>query len=189
MPADPSYIDKVHILLGGDTLEVASGGSIVIYSGGSLVVGGVTVDASTLAMTGLTASAAELNAAADGAPASCTFVIATGGSANICLVTIQVVDADGAAIAGVAQLDVWLSDASTGIGLTATTASGAVGAGASGTDLGVLTTKKATRVLTDATGKYILSITDSAKTHFYVAACVGGRVANVSAQLAGASYA
>lgn len=95
------------------------------------------------------------------------------GSTNVSLVTLQVVDNEDAPVAGVRHMDVYLSDAATGAGLTATTASGAVAAGASGVDLVVLVAKKATRVQTDATGKYILSITDSAKTLFYPCAVLG----------------
>lgn len=61
MAVDPTYGTKVYIKQGGDSLEVKSGGSIIVYSGGSLEVAGVTIDASTLAVNGLTASAAELN--------------------------------------------------------------------------------------------------------------------------------
>lgn len=114
---------------------------------------------------------------------------AKGGSSNICLVTFQVQDGAGNNVANVTALDVWLSDAATGIGLTATTASGTVGAGTSGTDLAWITASKAARVLTDATGKYILSITDSAKTGFYPCCSVPGtgKVA-VGAQLTSGSY-
>lgn len=99
---------------------------------------------------------------------------AAAGSANVCNVTYQVVDALGAALAGVFTFIVFLSDAATGVGLTATTASGTVVAGASGTDLGDLTAKKAKVVQTDATGKYILSITDTVKTNFYPCAQIPG---------------
>lgn len=87
-------------------------------------------------------------------------------TSNVSLVTIQLVDGLGNAVVGVFAVDVWLSDAATGVGLTANTASGAVGASTSGTDLGALTAKKALRSLTDATGKYILSITDTGKNLF-----------------------
>jgi hypothetical protein len=122
-------------------------------------------------------------------PQAVVFTIGKGATSNICLVTIQLQDGPGANIANVTGLDVWLSDAATGIGLTATTASGAVGAGASGTDLGVLTTKKANHSITDATGKYVLSITDTAKTAFYVACKLpfSGKVA-VSRVLATGDY-
>lgn len=67
MAADPTYVGKVHGA-GPDALVVESGGSIEVLSGGSLTVAGVTVDENTLAMTDLTASAAELNVL-DGATA------------------------------------------------------------------------------------------------------------------------
>jgi hypothetical protein len=96
------------------------------------------------------------------------------GAANVCLVTIQLKDGGGNNLPVVVPLDVWLSDNATGIGLTATTASGAVGAGASGTDIWVGTAKKALRSLTDATGKYVLSITDTLKTGFVPCCSIAG---------------
>lgn len=111
------------------------------------------------------------------------------GTTNVSLVTFQLKDGGGNVLAAVTALDVWLSDAATGIGLTATTASGAVAAGTSGTDIGVLTTKKANRVLTDATGKYILSITDTSKTTFYPCCSIPGSGKTiVGAQLTTGSY-
>jgi hypothetical protein len=95
------------------------------------------------------------------------------GAANVCEVTVQAVDYFGHALAQVTNFDLWLSDAATGAGLTALTASGAVAAkAASGTDLVVYTAKKALRVQTDATGKYILSITDTVKNLFKVCAAI-----------------
>lgn len=58
---DATYQPKVYRKQGGDEMVVASGGAITVESGGSLTVAGVTVDETTLAMTGLTASAVELN--------------------------------------------------------------------------------------------------------------------------------
>ena len=58
---DATYSTKVYTKQGGEELVVASGGSITVESGGTLTVAGVTVDETTLAMTGLTASAVELN--------------------------------------------------------------------------------------------------------------------------------
>lgn len=100
---------------------------------------------------------------------------AAAGTTNVAEVTFQVRDGRGNAIAGVFNLDIWLSDAATGAGLTGTTASGAVaGKAASGVDLVTLVSKKAIRVQTLATGAYTLSITDSAKTGFYPCAQVPG---------------
>jgi hypothetical protein len=108
------------------------------------------------------------------------------GSANVSLVSFQVVDAAGNPINRVVPIDVWLSDAATGIGLTSTAASGAVAAGASGTDFGVLATKKALRSLTDATGLYVLSITDTGKSAFVPCCSLPlGKIAVGSALVAG----
>jgi hypothetical protein len=107
-------------------------------------------------------------------PARVSISAAAGGS-NISLVTFQVQDNAGNNLGGVFPLVLWLSDtAGNGGGLTATTASGTVGAGASGTDLSALTAKKALLSLTDATGKYILSITDTVKTGFVPCATIPG---------------
>ena len=59
--ADTTYMPKTYRKDGGDTFVVADGGKIEVESGGALTIGDTTVDESTLAMTGLTASAAELN--------------------------------------------------------------------------------------------------------------------------------
>jgi len=121
-------------------------------------------------------------------PASITFSIGAG-SANISNITITVVDAAGNPVLGVHNLDVWLSDAASGAGLTGTTASGTVQAkSASGTVLTAYVAKKALRVQTLATGVFVLEITDTAKTGFYIGAQLGGRVAIVSSQLVAASY-
>lgn len=93
---------------------------------------------------------------------------AAAGAANITNVSITVKDHTGTAIAYPVMLNVWLSDATTGAGLTATTASGTVVAGASGVDIATLTTKKALKVQTTVAGLYILQITDTAKTAFKV---------------------
>lgn len=134
----------------------------------------------------VTATAAELNTTT-GKSGPTPTITPAASTANICLVTVQLVDANAANIAVVKPITIWLSDAATGIGLTGTTASGAVAAGASGTDLGVLTTKKAIKSITDATGKYILSITDTAKTGFYIAVESNDKV-TVSAQLVTGNY-
>lgn len=93
---------------------------------------------------------------------------AAAGAANVCEITMTLKNAQGQTIAGALPLLFWLSDAATGAGLTATTASGAVTAKASnGIDMGVVTTKKAFHFQPLATGIGIVSITDTAKTAFY----------------------
>lgn len=122
-------------------------------------------------------------------PMSVTFAIAAG-TTNEALITCTVKDGHGNAMTSPVPINVWLSDAADGEGLTATTASGAVAAGTSGgAVLGTLTTKKALLCQTTDAGVFILSITDSAKTGFYVAAAslFTGQT-NVSAQLVTGNY-
>ncbi|SRR5579885_2050282 len=124
-------------------------------------------------------------------PGRVTFTITGGGggATPIALVTAQVVDANGLAIAQVFELSLWLSDAATGAGLTATAASGAVAAGTPGTVIASKVSKKALDVLTDATGAFQLSITDTGTTGFFVAVETPGTgVVAVSRQLAAGDY-
>ncbi len=124
-------------------------------------------------LDGATATVAEINVL-DNIPADVTFAYAAGAS-TIAEVTVTVVDAAGTAIAAAFSLDVWLSDAASGIGLTATSASGTVVAkSASGEDRETVTSKKHLRVQTLVTGIYTLEITDTAKTAFFPAAIVPG---------------
>ena len=112
-----------------------------------------------------------------------------GASSNICNVTFQLQDVFGNAISRITDFDVYLSDAATGIGLTGTTASGGIAAASSGgTVLGALTTSKAIRAQTNASGAFVLAITDTAKTAFYPVAAFGDRAITVGAQLTTASY-
>lgn len=119
---------------------------------------------------------------------ACTFTPAAG-SANVCNVTIQFQDLQGNNLAQVFEFSWFLSDSSVGNGLTATTASGTVGAGSKGTDVYGKVSKKAGDALTDNTGAYVLSITDTAKTGFYVCVCNPGTgLTVVSAQLVTGNY-
>jgi hypothetical protein len=130
-----------------------------------------------------------LSATASNGPSDFTFAIAAGG-ANVSEVTITIVDETGATVPGVHHFDLWLSDAATGAGLTATTASGAVTAKASsGADLGALTAKKMLRAQTKTTGVFVLSITDTVKTGFFVCARLSELTGvKVAPQLVTASY-
>ncbi len=140
-------------------------------------------------LDGCTATVAELNIL-DNAPASISFAAAAGG-ANVCEVTITVLDAAGAAITSPAcfVMEWWLSDAATGVGLTGTSASGTVAAkSGEGTDLVVHSAKKYTKVFTKASvGTYVLEITDTSKTAFYVCAQIDGK-AYISTVLATGDY-
>jgi predicted RecA/RadA family phage recombinase len=127
--------------------------------------------------------------AAIGTPADFTFAAAAGAS-NVAEVTITPRDAIGAALAGVRTLELWLSDDAAGAGLTSTTASGTVVAkSGEGTVLTAFTAKKHLSVQTKAAGTFVLQITDTAKTGFYV--CVRNPstgLVSVSAQLTAGSY-
>jgi predicted RecA/RadA family phage recombinase len=117
-----------------------------------------------------------------------TTMAAAAGAANVTEVTVTVKDAAGNTVAGVHNLDIWLSDDADGEGLTATTASGTVQAkAASGTVLSALVAKKALRVQTLKTGVFVLEITDTAKTAFKVAASINGKTV-VGVTLAAANY-
>lgn len=123
-----------------------------------------------------------------GIPSEVVITNGVGASSNICNVTYQVSDLEGNAVSGIFDLDILLSDASTGAGLTATTASGGIAAASSGgTVIGVLTSAKALRVQTNTSGAFILAITDSAKTGFYPVA-FHDNSNFVGAQLTSASY-
>ena len=105
---------------------------------------------------------------ASSGPADVTLSAAAAAS-TVCEVTITFKDASGTAIPYAIPFDVWLSDATTGAGLTGTTASGTVtNKAASGIVLHTDTAKKALRCQTLGTGVFILEITDSAKTPFKV---------------------
>lgn len=120
-------------------------------------------------------------------PAAIGFTIAQGASANQCQITIQLQDGAGNALANVpADLDVILSDSAAGVGLTATTASGGV-AVSQGTTLQTYSASKALYIQTNASGQIVITITDTAKTGFYIAV-LGLPVPFVSRQLTAADY-
>ncbi len=76
---------------------------------------------------------------------------------------IQVKDRQGNNVAGVFPLEVWYSEAATGIGLTADAYSGALTAVANkGAILSALTAKKHVSAVTNASGLLTLLVVDSA---------------------------
>jgi hypothetical protein len=140
-------------------------------------------------LDGVTASTAEINQL-DNRIASFTLAPAAGGS-NVCEVTITPKDAAGATIVTNSPFIVYLSDAASGLGLTGTAASGTVTAkSAEGAVLGTLEAKKSILCQGKATeGTFVLEITDTGKTGYYVCAVspVTGGV-TVSAQLETGDY-
>jgi len=166
-------------------LKVAMGSN----AGGQEIVDAINnVLASDSIVDSITASADEINYKCDGQPSRAT-ISAAAGSSNVCEITITIKDGNGTAVTGPVVFDVLLSDAATGAGLTATTASGTVAAKASsGTDLSTLVSKKALKVQSKADGTYILSITDNAKTGFYPVVQIPGLKAIVGTQLVSGNY-
>ena len=103
-------------------------------------------------------------------PNSITFAQAEGG-ANVAEVTLTLTDGAGNTLERAMNVEIWLSDAATGLGITGTTASGTVTAkSASGTVLTALTAKKHIIGQTKTDGTFVLEITDTSTTGFYVAA-------------------
>jgi hypothetical protein len=100
-------------------------------------------------------------ASAAGAAVKASIGLAAG-AANVMTVTVTVQDEDGNTVAGVHQLDIWASELSTGLGLTADVYTGDLVATA-GYILASPTAKKRWTVLTAATGIFTGSLTDTAK--------------------------
>lgn len=101
-----------------------------------------------------------------GQPYTVTYSFSPGTS-NVAFVSVTVRDPEGEPVTSPVNFDLWLSDSSLGLGLTATTASGAVTA-LSGAIIGTYEAKKAFRVQAGTSGLFILSITDTAKTAFRI---------------------
>lgn len=121
-------------------------------------------------------------------PHNVTATVATDG-ANATLVTLQVRNALGRK-SGPKSFDLFLSDSATGVGVTTTTASGAVTdktAPTTGQVLVAMIAKKYLKVQAIGDGTYQLSITDTGKTAFKVCVEIDS-IVYVVATLAAASY-
>lgn len=121
-------------------------------------------------------------------PHYATAAVATDG-ANASLVTLTLRNRQGRA-AGPKSFDLFLSDSASGVGVTATTASGAVTdktGGTTGQVLSAMIAKKYLKVQCLADGTYQLSITDTGKTAFKICVEIDG-VVSVVATLSSASY-
>lgn len=93
--------------------------------------------------------------------ASASIALAAGATNSI-NATITLKDDKGVTIAAVQNIEVYISEASTGIGLTGDSASGNLTA-STGTILTALTAKKHIKALTDANGVLVLNLVDAAK--------------------------
>lgn len=97
------------------------------------------------------------------------FTIAAGGTSNEVNVDIQVVDNNGDDVEETFLLDVWLSEAATGV-ISSNAPSGNFTVETTGTLVYPLsaTTSDHIMVMTDATGTCRLSLIDSAKLAYYI---------------------
>lgn len=84
------------------------------------------------------------------------------GAANGMLITVTAVDAAGATVAAVHELELFMSTSSVGALLTATAYSGSLVA-STGALLTTLTAKKHFTLVTDANGVFVGTLTDTAK--------------------------
>ena len=84
------------------------------------------------------------------------------GAANTMTITVTVVDANGATVTGVHQLEMWMSENTGGAGLTGDTYSGDLTA-STGAILSAHTAKKHWSVATASTGIFVAALVDSAK--------------------------
>jgi hypothetical protein len=125
----------------------------------------------------------------DGVPAGLKITFAyAAGAANHCVVTLRVQDFQGNNLQQVFDLDFYLSDSSTGVGVSATAPSGGYSI-TTGTSLNIKVTGLAGEALTDGTGKLVVNITDTAKTLYFPAAeAPGTGVTWVGPQLQTSNY-
>lgn len=100
-----------------------------------------------------------------GTQATFTYGVETGG--NNRLVTVQLLDDRGVAIAVKSALRFFLSQAAGGAALVTTAPSGGLAIGASGNILVVNTAGKDLTCITDATGKLIISVTEAGAASFF----------------------
>ncbi len=134
--------------------------SVITDLARNLTVTAAQLNAVVAQVTGQTPSDAEVNVL-DAAIASISIVPAAG-AANVCVFTGTLKDADGATIAARKAIRVYISEAATGVGVSADTYS----TGASVTTGSVVLTETANKVwdiLTHTDGTFAISITDTAK--------------------------
>lgn len=171
----------------GDVIYATPAGEMTTAPAGNVQVGVAVAIAANPSSSGRV-RLNDISVLSGSGPVAGASAVVTSAAANVSEVAITVVDSAGKAVAGVHNIDVWLSDDAAGEGLTASTASGTVQAkAASGLVLSTYTAKKALRAQTLKTGVFTLEITDSAKTPFKVCAYIGGKTV-VVATLAAASY-
>lgn len=102
-------------------------------------------------------------AALQGAAQETVTVAIAAGAANVCTISIQVVDGFGTAKAGVKQLRLYMTSSATGLTVSAVAYSGSIVA-TTGAILATITAKFVFDIITNASGVWVGSLTDTAKT-------------------------
>lgn len=96
-----------------------------------------------------------------GIASTATIAIAASSTTDGMDITVTVKDADGVTVPDVFVLDLYMSEAATGIGITGDTYSGDLTAG-TGSVLGAVTAKKHWKITTAATGVFVGTLVASA---------------------------
>ena len=110
--------------------------------------------------TSSTTGAATLINMAEGTAPWTVSIAAAAGATNAILYTVTVLDSDGNTLADVYSFEIYMSEAATGIGVTADTYSGDLVA-STGSLISSITAKKHWSVTTAATGIFAGSLTDT----------------------------
>lgn len=110
----------------------------------------------------------------------CTLTVGAE-AANVVNVAGQMVDINGTAVAAVQVVHVFISDASTGIGVAATAPDGGVAIGTDGTILVAEVAGKVVLLQTDADGAFDIDVTESGSDAFYTAVVLPNGKMSVSA--------
>ena len=134
----------------------------------------------------ITATAADLNGL-DNVVGNITIAYTASATTDGIEVTYTVVDGAAAAITAVHFLEITITDVDTGIGITGTSASGALTI-VTGTQLEAVTAKKHLRCQTDVNGVLTVKLVDSANTageYFCVRNPLNGKVIIGAATVAG----
>lgn len=124
-----------------------------------------------------------------GVPHTVTIALAAG-AANVCTITVTVVDYDGNVVVGLHNLQLMTSSAATGAGISVVAYSGSIVA-VTGTIAATITAKHMFLIQTSpTTGTFVGSLTDTAKTQgeTIVVTKPLGSVGVVSAATVTASY-
>jgi hypothetical protein len=119
---------------------------------------------------------------------SVTIALAASATTDGMDITLQVVGPNGAVRAGVVELEMWMSENASGIGLTADSYSGTLTA-STGSILTAHTAKKHVSLVTDANGRAVLTLVDSANpADQYVVVRRPGRADLVVSAASGTSW-